>query len=63
MSAGCQATCNPNGVCGNDDDCVCADCDADPYCSSPMSCTNNGVCDPYNEGCVCADCATNPACL
>jgi hypothetical protein len=28
-----------------------------------MSCTNNGVCDPYNEGCVCADCATNPACL
>ena len=56
--------CLVDGFCTLDDDCVCADCDTDPYCSDPTNCTNDNVCDPFHEGCVCADCAmTHPECL
>jgi hypothetical protein len=49
--------CDPYG-----DDCVCADCAADTYCSGLAGCQLDGVCEPYNEGCQCPDCATHPAC-
>ena len=40
------------------------DVDGDGICGNLDNCTDNGVCDPYNEGCVCADCADNhPACI
>jgi hypothetical protein len=58
-----SANCNNNGVCGIDDDCVCSDCDNDPFCSDPSKCKNDGVCQSFEEGCVCADCATHPECL
>jgi hypothetical protein len=47
---------------GGLNDCVCPNCANDPYCSNPMSCNSDGVCDPFNEGCLCADCADHPLC-
>ena len=43
-------------------DCVCGVCAADAFCSDPMNCTDDGSCDPFNEGCQCADCAAHPEC-
>lgn len=63
-SVTCQCMgCDTDGVCGASDDCVCPDCAADPFCSSPSSCDNDGVCDPHLEGCGCADCASHPECV
>ncbi len=44
-------------------DCVCANCATDSFCSNPANCNMDAVCDPYNEGCVCPDCAEHPSCL
>jgi len=53
----------PDNQCTLDDDCVCADCDTDPYCSDPANCVDDNVCEPYSEGCVCTDCANHPQCV
>ena len=57
-------------ICVNDgncsamqDDCVCADCDMDPFCSNPANCINDSQCKTFEEGCVCADCMSHPECL
>ena len=60
---GTSVGCLFDGLCTADDDCVCADCDLDPYCSDPLNCVNDSVCDAYSEGCVCADCASHPECV
>lgn len=55
------------GACDNDasceftDACTCQECYSDGYCSSP-TCTDDGICDGFNEGCSCADCAGTPNC-
>ena len=38
-------------------------CGAQPFCSDPANCMNDGECDSFNEGCVCADCAEEQECL
>jgi hypothetical protein len=43
-------------------DCVCPECDANPFCSDPQNCEDDGVCEPLTEGCACADCVDHPAC-
>jgi hypothetical protein len=43
-------------------DCVCSVCAEDSFCANPSNCTDDGLCDPYNEGCICADCAAHPEC-
>ena len=53
--------CDNDGVCTDDEDCVCPDCATDPFCA-PSNCNNDGICNPYNEGCGCADCAGHPLC-
>ncbi len=64
----CQCEgCKNDGVCFNEakkmaDDCVCPDCVADPFCSHPKSCNQDGLCNPYFEGCACVDCASHPSC-
>ena len=65
-----QAACECAGCalpeCGTKDgfnDCVCSTCADDAFCSNPANCTDDGECDPFNEGCVCADCAAHPACV
>jgi hypothetical protein len=56
--------CVNDGNCNfRDDDCVCADCDTDPFCSDPTNCNNDSTCQTFEEGCVCADCASHPECL
>jgi hypothetical protein len=60
--------CVDDGVCFDDtneiaDDCVCADCHSDAFCTDPQYCDNDGVCNPYVEGCSCADCQMHPECL
>jgi hypothetical protein len=59
--AGCAIPTCDDGM-GNYNDCVCASCANDAFCSDPANCTNDGACDPFNEGCVCADCFTHPSC-
>lgn len=51
--------CNTNGVCNIDDDCVCPDCNLQPFCAA---CVDDGQCDVYSESCACADCVDVPAC-
>lgn len=58
-----SSNCVNDGFCNFNDDCVCSDCDTDPFCSDPTKCVNDGVCKSFEEGCVCADCATHPECL
>ncbi len=61
LCLGCDlAVCDDGN--GNYNDCVCANCAADPFCSDPANCSDDGVCDPGLEGCVCADCAGHPLC-
>lgn len=43
-------------------DCVCPICAEDSFCNDTSNCTDNGACDPLNEGCLCADCLGHPAC-
>jgi len=59
---GGSGQCITNDSC-SDDNCVCPDCDTDPFCSDPEQCVDNGHCNPFTEGCVCADCASHPDCL
>ncbi len=54
--------CNDDGVCGLDDDCTCDDCAAETFCTGD-GCTDDGSCDPYEEGCSCVDCADEDVCL
>jgi hypothetical protein len=49
-------------MCAIEEDCVCADCDADGFCGNP-DCNLDGVCEVYLEGCACADCFAVEACL
>jgi hypothetical protein len=58
---GCELAACDDGM-GGYNDCVCANCAADPYCSDAANCQDDGVCDPGYEGCVCADCAGHPLC-
>lgn len=59
--AGCELdVCADEG--GGFNDCVCPTCNADPFCTNPASCMDDGACDPFNEGCLCADCADHPSC-
>jgi hypothetical protein len=55
-------SCQDDGVCTTADDCVCADCRTDSFCSDPANCNHDGVCDTYNEGCGCSDCSATPIC-
>jgi hypothetical protein len=57
----CYGCPNPNGICENNEDCVCPDCTNESFCGG-SNCENDGLCDPYFEGCSCADCAGHPAC-
>ena len=59
-AGGGSTLCTDNGNC-SDDDCVCADCDADLGCRD--NCDNDGECQAFREGCVCDDCTTHPECL
>lgn len=43
-------------------DCVCPSCAADPFCTDPNNCEDDGICDPAIEGCHCADCFEHPEC-
>jgi len=61
-SGGGSGLCITNGDC-YDDDCVCPDCDDDPFCSNPHECVDNGFCFTATEGCVCADCFSHPECI
>jgi hypothetical protein len=55
--------CHDDGICSTvDDDCICADCHADPYCSNTLHCMDDGTCDAYYEGCSCVDCQGLPEC-
>ena len=49
-------------MCTTDDDCVCPECDNDPFCSDPNNCNSNGMCETFQEGCVCEDCFSHPLC-
>lgn len=62
MSGGGTANCTDDGSCLNDD-CVCTDCDNDPFCRDPGNCNDNGSCNLFTEGCVCADCMMIFECL
>lgn len=61
LCLGCELAACDDGQ-GNYNDCVCANCAADPFCSDVTNCTDDGVCDPGLEGCVCADCVGHPLC-
>lgn len=61
LCLGCELAACDDGM-GGYNDCVCANCAADPYCSDAANCQDDGVCDPGFEGCVCADCAGHPLC-
>lgn len=53
--------CVDDGMCTEEDDCVCADCAAEDFCG-PKACEDDGECHPFIEGCACADCAGHPLC-
>ncbi len=57
-----MAPCTDDGVCGQEDDCVCPECDDDLFCRDPENCENDGICREFEEGCVCEDCAEIPRC-
>jgi hypothetical protein len=61
---GSSEICMTDGNCSPvDDDCVCPDCDMDPFCSDPSHCINDSQCKTFEEGCICADCMSHPECL
>jgi hypothetical protein len=53
--------CNDDDACGEDDDCVCSDCDEAAFCG-PFNCDFDGLCNPFTEGCACTDCYPHPEC-
>jgi hypothetical protein len=53
--------CKNDGICTQDEDCVCPDCVDVPACNGD-ACVDTGNCFPYFEGCNCADCANHPLC-
>ena len=55
--------CMDDGACTQEDACTCADCDTDDFCANPAQCTDDGICDQFNEGCVCTDCVAVPNCV
>lgn len=61
LCLGCPLAVCDDGA-GNYNDCVCANCAADPYCSDPANCMDDGECHPGLEGCICADCVGHPLC-
>ncbi|MBI4954434.1 MAG: hypothetical protein HY908_20585 [Myxococcales bacterium] len=56
---GCHVQCTDSGN-NAVSDCVCPSCDTDAWCTS--HCSNDGLCDPVNEGCGCTDCSSHPIC-
>ncbi|MBU0610811.1 MAG: hypothetical protein KKI08_23195, partial [Armatimonadetes bacterium] len=56
-------SCDTDGSCTGQDDCVCPDCWQDANCNNPSNCNDDGECKTNDEGCVCGDCAPTPYCL
>jgi hypothetical protein len=61
LCLGCSLPQCDDGL-GGYNDCVCANCTADPYCSDPVNCVDDGECHPGLEGCICVDCVGHPLC-
>ncbi|MBI4952063.1 MAG: hypothetical protein HY908_08520 [Myxococcales bacterium] len=57
---GCDPTVCTDANGGAVSDCVCPSCDTDTWCTT--HCTDDGLCDPLNEGCGCTDCLENIIC-
>jgi hypothetical protein len=54
--------CQDDAICDPSEDCVCTDCWTDSFCTDPLNCTDDAVCDSFIEGCHCADCAPAMQC-